>query len=177
MQVYIVNGAPQCGKTTFEQIIRASNPTYVYIYSSIDFVKEVAKYCGWEGAKTPKDRKFLSDLKQLLIDWNDIPLKKTQEFIRLTKDSYDSLDMEPDNLIFFVDVREPSEIAKFCAAIPNAKSILIHRNEAEKNIQSNASDSNYLDYTYDYVLNNNSTVDDFIAVTEEFYHTVIQGVR
>ena len=45
------------------------------IISTVDFVKEVAKFCGWNGQKTPKDRKFLSDLKNILTQWNDIPYK------------------------------------------------------------------------------------------------------
>ena len=38
--------------------------------SSITPIKDLAKLCGWGGEKNEKSRKFLSDLKQLLIDYN-----------------------------------------------------------------------------------------------------------
>ena len=32
------------------------------IVSTVDFVKEIAARWGWDGTKTPQNRKFLSDL-------------------------------------------------------------------------------------------------------------------
>ena len=32
--------------------------------STVDFVKEVARICGWKGKKDKKDREFLHDLKE-----------------------------------------------------------------------------------------------------------------
>ena len=43
--------------------------------STVDKVKEIAAECGWDGVKSPKNRKFLSDLKDLLTEWGDVPYK------------------------------------------------------------------------------------------------------
>ena len=77
MRVVIINGKSSVGKDCFvtmcKEILGAE---YVCNVSTVDFVKEVAEFCGWDGTKTPENRKFLSDLKDLLTDWNDIPLKR-----------------------------------------------------------------------------------------------------
>ena len=66
------------GKTTFEAKCKelvAANSTFWYdekqrmavdVISTVDFVKQIARECGWDGVKTPRNRKFLSDLKDLL---------------------------------------------------------------------------------------------------------------
>ena len=74
MKIYIVNGAPGSGKTTFEEYVSYISAPYCYNLSAIDFVKEVATRCGWNGSKELKDRKFLSDLKRVLTEWDDIPI-------------------------------------------------------------------------------------------------------
>ena len=45
--------------------------------STVDYVKEIATECGWDGTKTPENRKFLSDLKRVLTEWNEKPLRET----------------------------------------------------------------------------------------------------
>lgn len=42
--IYIVNGAPGAGKTTFEtNIQKCMSSSFCYILSTVDFVKEIAK--------------------------------------------------------------------------------------------------------------------------------------
>ena len=62
----------RCGKDTFATFLNEFVPTLKY--SSIDRVKEIAKLCGWNGGKTERDRKFLSDLKMLTSAYSDMPL-------------------------------------------------------------------------------------------------------
>ena len=81
LKIYVVNGAPESGKTYFERYIQQHTETPCFIYSTIDFVKDLAKLAGWDGTKTPKNRAFLSNLKDLLTEWNDIPFMKTKEYI------------------------------------------------------------------------------------------------
>ena len=73
--------------------------------SSITPILDVAKFCGWDGVKTDKSRKFLADLKQLLTDYNEMPLnyllEEQQKFI------------DGDDDVMFVHIREPHEIEKF----------------------------------------------------------------
>ena len=63
MIVLIVNGAPQAGKTTFNEMLKDMADGEVKIYSSIDYVKMIAFTLGWDGIKDDKGRKLLSDLK------------------------------------------------------------------------------------------------------------------
>ena len=61
--------------------------------------------------------------------------------------------------VMLIDVREPKEIERAKQAF-NAKTILIENNRV-KNISSNSSDANVFDYTYDFVIQNNGTLDEF----------------
>jgi hypothetical protein len=78
-QIYILNGMGGCGKDTFASFL--SEVCGVFKYSSIDRVKQIAYECGWDGGKTEKDRKFLSDLKCLLTDYNDLPFNDVRNRI------------------------------------------------------------------------------------------------
>lgn len=167
MKVYVINGAPGSGKSTFENYCFALNPIYVRIYSSIDGVKRIAKQCGWDGIKEPKDRKFLSDLKQLLIDYNNYPLKDVAEYIRIQCTWMDNRDYDSDKLVFFIDVREPSEIEKFREAF-NAEAILIQR-ASQKGLDNNADkEENFNPELYDMVIANNGTLEQLEAQAREF---------
>ena len=52
---------------------------------SVNLVKSLATMAGWDGNKTEKNRKFLSDLKDLLSNWNDVPYKETIKNIIYTE--------------------------------------------------------------------------------------------
>ena len=149
-QIFITNGMARCGKDTFAKILNEYIPTLKY--SSIDKVKEVAKLCGWTGGKSEKDRKFLSDLKQLTTEYSDMSF----EDIRLNMHKFISDDI---HYIMLIDIREPKEIERV-KQVFNAKTILIKNNRV-KNISSNNSDANVFDYTYDFVIQNNGTLDEF----------------
>ena len=73
-QIIVINGTGGCGKTTFVELTQKYGK--VINFSSVDKVKEVAKLIGWDGKKTEKDRKFLSDLK---AGDRDISLKRIME--------------------------------------------------------------------------------------------------
>ena len=158
--IYIVNGAPGCGKTTFENLCQELvKYRAVDIYSTIDFVKDVAKYCGWNGEKTPENRKFLSDLKRLLTEWDNVPYKDTVRFVEHSIQSFRDHDYRDNEYAIFLDCREPEEITKLKVAL-SAKTILIRRESSEQISTSNASDRDVLDYEYDVVIDNNGSLDD-----------------
>ena len=86
-QVFIINGSGGVGKDTFVEFVEMI-PTFEFIgenenstvwfknfeiknYSSVSKVKEIAKIIGWNGEKTERDRKFLSDLKLLTTKYKD----------------------------------------------------------------------------------------------------------
>lgn len=165
VKVVVVNGAPMSGKTTFEELCQeicdpfAKEPGFedgsilcVDICSTVDFVKIVAKQCGWDGTKDLKNRKFLSELKNLLTEWNDVPFKKIQSRINMRAKSFAAVDW-----IFFVDCREPAEIQKLKERL-NATTMLIRRESVEGNETSNSSDANVMNYNYDLTIDNNSDI-------------------
>ncbi len=162
MNIFIVNGAPGSRKTTFESLVKLEckkQNIAVEVYSTIDFVKDVAKYCGWDGTKTLENRKFLSDLKDLLTQWSDLPFKKTLNWIESIKFRMWQNDVLDKYCILFIDCREPAEIKKLCDAT-GARSLLVRRADAENTETLNHADQNVLNYNYDIVIDNNGTLED-----------------
>ena len=147
----------RCGKDTFAKYLNEIIPTLKY--SSIDKVKDIAKLCGWNGGKSEKDRKFLSDLKLLTTDYSNMPF----EAIR---DKVDDFLTDDKHLIMLIDIREPAEIDKAKSAF-EAKTILIENNNV-KIINSNMADANVFNYTYDYVVKNNGSLEEFKENVKKF---------
>lgn len=147
-QVFIINGSGGCGKDTFVSLI--SDISYTMNFSSVDKIKEIARIIGWNGGKTEKDRKLLSDLKSLCTDYNDLPLNsmksKFEEFSNSKSD------------FLFLHIREPQEIER-AKNIFNAKTILVKR-ESVEHITSNMSDANVFNYNYDVVINNDKGIEE-----------------
>lgn len=99
-KVFIINGSGGVGKDTFCEYV--GHYAKVKVISSIDLVKDYASKMGWNGSKTPRDRKFLSDLKDLLTKYNDYPFRDICQKVLWFK--------EDDNEFLFIHIREPEEI-------------------------------------------------------------------
>lgn len=142
----IVGGFPRSGKSTFVSYCKETlGALYTLDVSTVDLVKWLAAQAGWDGTKTPKNRKFLSDLKQLLIEWNDIPYKdviKNAKNARAVLNSYDIT----HTLYVFVQCREPEEIQKFVDRV-GAHTVFISRKDHEK--PTNESDIATRRYNYE----------------------------
>lgn len=149
--IFIVNGKPRAGKDTFAQILNEYMD--VYKYSSVTKVKEIAKQCGWTGAKEERDRKFLHELKMLTSAYSDMSYNDVIEEI----DKFKKGELDAD--IFVVDVREPEDIDRLVKAT-KAFTIFIENNRVPS-ITSNAADANVENYRYDFVIQNNGTLEDF----------------
>jgi hypothetical protein len=175
VKVCVINGAPGSGKTTFENICREkcnmfnrvpgfnkNHMLWIDICSTVDFVKELAFECGWDGTKTLKNRKFLSDLKDLLTEWDDVPFKKIEERAQLRARDASAVDW-----ILFVDCREPAEIQKLKERL-NAITVLIRRDSVESNETSNHADANVMNYNYDLTIFNNSDIIDLENRANDF---------
>ena len=67
--VIVINGAGGVGKDTLCDL--AAKHFKVYNVSSITPIKEIAALCGWDGSKDDRSRKFLADLKQISVEYND----------------------------------------------------------------------------------------------------------
>lgn len=144
--VFIINGSGGTGKDTFVSFVADSYSTMNV--SSVDKVKEIARIIGWSGAKTEKDRKFLSDLKLLCTGYNDMPLNSMKE-------KYEEF-VNNDSNFLFLHIREPEEIEK-ARMVFDAKTILIKK-DSVKHITSNMADANVFNYNYDVVINNNGSI-------------------
>lgn len=158
MGIYIVNGAPGAGKTTFEEIIeKIIGDNNCYILSTITPIKEIMTTIGWDGRKDLESRKLMSDLKDLLTKYNDFSFNYICDKIEEIKAEYYGYEEFPT---FFVDCREPEEIKKLCDKL-DAKSLLIRRASAENSETSNHADEEVLNYNYDIVIENNGDLRDF----------------
>lgn len=155
-KIILVNGKPGSGKTTFANL--SKKVIDAYSYSSIDFIKEVARDCGWDGiSKTEKDRKFLSDLKELTTEYSDLSRKKVidfaNRFVEFHKNS------KSNRHVLLIDVREPVDLDYLKNAL-GAETLLVS-NPRAKDITSNMADANVLNYDYDYVILNHGTIEEF----------------
>ena len=150
VKVVICNGFPGSGKSTFQRECEMARydigDGFCVSVSTVDFVKRVAHCAGWDMTKTPENRKFLSDLKQLLAEWNDGPY---QEIVKVIK-KYQNSRYE---WILFVDSREPAEIERFKNEF-GATTVLVRRLGDEIQELSNESDANVLNYDYDFIVRN-----------------------
>ena len=159
--IYIVNGSGGTGKDTFCNIIKEYSGHDTFIISSVDEVKKKAKLLGWDGvSKTEKDRKFLSDLKDLCTWYNDAPYNYIREQIMY-------FEATPKSEIMFIHIREPKEIEKLKNTYPYIKTILI-TNKNVPIITSNSGDGGVFNYDYDYNIKNDGTLDDLKNTALDF---------
>jgi hypothetical protein len=142
--VVIVNGRGGVGKDTLCNSVGSVFRTASI--SSIDPIKKIAQEYGWKGEKDERSRKFLADLKQVFIDYNDLPttyiLRKYTRFLQNKKD------------ILFVHIREGSEIDKLKKKIKIPCVTILIRSDREKG-WGNTSDDNVEAYAYDIYFDNN----------------------
>ena len=165
--VIIINGKGGVGKDT---LCNASkNYFFSEMVSAITPIKELAKSCGWKGDKSAKSRKFLSDLKRLLIEYNDLPnnylISKYHDFLMSTND------------ILFVQIRESDQIEAFCEKLTTHYFTLLvksNRNNFEKKQLGNISDDAVDDYSYDYTYWNDAPLD---GVGDSFFSFLVNTFK
>jgi len=168
--VIIINGSAESGKDTLCTL--AAKHYRCQNHSSIDPIKEMARVGGWFGVKDTRSRRLLSDLKNLMIAYNDCPTKylirKYYEFER------------SDDDILFVHIREPDEIRKFMDAIKPSEDVLLRdfailvRRSAAPKMLGNAADDGVADYPYDAFFVNDTDMD---VAEEKFVHMVETAIR
>ena len=131
--VVVINGAGGVGKDTMCSF--AARVYKVRNVSSVDPIKAIARMAGWDGDKSDKSRKMLSDLKMLFTQYNDLCL-------RYIKEQYQQF-LQGDEQVMFVHIREPEEIARFVETAPeHIRTLLIRNSSKEQHVYSNVSDDN-----------------------------------
>lgn len=162
----VINGVGGCGKDTLVSIV--SKYYSVLNISSITPAKEVLANCGWDGEKSDRYRKFLSDLKNLMIEFNNYPttylLNKQDEF--LSTDEYQ---------VMFVHCREGEEIEKFVSrAKGRVVTLLIYpRTELQGKVFGNSSDDCVYDYKYDFEYYNTQSLENIDSDFMNFFNKKI----
>ena len=164
MKIFIVNGIGASGKSSFEQYVQeVTKDKPVIITSIIDYVKDIDICAGWDGGKTMADRKFLSNLKDILTEWNDSPM---QEIVNQIEDIRVH---EGDDSIVFIDMREPDDIDRFIAnSKDEVSTVLVRRIEKEGTNYGNRADDNVFNYNYDIVIENNKDLLDLRSAAVTF---------
>ena len=165
-KVYITNGSAENVKDTFAEIL-AKNIS-VFKYSSIDHEKEMFEVVGVSKEnKTEKKRRLWSDGKDLLTKYDDIPFKDIASIVADFKNN------KIETEVLLIDIREPDEIARAVETF-GAETILV-RNPNAKKIESNHADRDVENYNYDYIIENNGTLEQLEACTKEFVKYVIKN--
>ena len=165
-KVFITNGSAENGKDSFADFVGKYIPTYKY--SSIDLVKEMFEVVGvTKDDKTEKKRKLWSDGKDLLTAYDDIPFKDITSIVADFKNN------KIETEVLFIDIREPEEISRAVESFV-AETILVRKPDAKK-IESNHADRDVENYEYDYIIENDGTLEQLDKVAKIFCCDVICG--
>lgn len=150
--VVVINGAGGVGKDTLCEL--SAKHFRVKNISSVDPIKEIARYCGWTGVKDDRARKFLADLKRLTAEYNDFPTNWARA-------EYDKFLLTEDEILF-VHIREPHEIEKFVRATGGAAKTLLIRGGSRQRQEAygNSADDCVENYSYDYYFQNDMSLED-----------------
>lgn len=147
-KIFILNGSGGCGKDTLVDIISSEFNGEIINVRSSDEVKRVAKILGWDGNKDEKGRRFLAELMNSIIKYNDGIFNYWCKFI---------VNNSKKGNIIFLHVREPGEISKYVKQF-NCKTILVRRDNIE--VPNNNADLGVLDFDYDIIIDNNGSLEE-----------------
>ena len=164
VKVYVINGRGGKGKDTVCSILAAmcdSSDIYFESFDSARLTKKIAKECGWDNKKDDRGRKLLADIQTALIEYDDIPFKKTHAAV-----CRELSNMRNKN-VFFIHAREPREITKYVDAF-DAKTVLVV-NDNVPDVTSNHADASVLEYKYDFIIENNGSITDLKQTVLDFF--------
>jgi len=160
-KIIVINGNGRSGKDTLVNYVsKITKGWHIINVTSISIVMKAAEILGWKGKKTEKDRKFLSELKSLSTWYNNQPLDYCVF----------SIEKAPEDSIIFIHIREPEEIQNLYEELYRRKimcewkTVLIERFEKE---YGNLSDDSVKDFSYDFYIKNDGTIEDLQKKTED----------
>ncbi len=166
-KIFVQNSVGGSGKDTWASLLSKYIPTLKY--SIVDLPKEAAKVLGWDGGKTEKDRRFLSDIMDLSTEYNDAPFEDVLSLVTDFKNNKDFAEYKA----LIIDMRDPKDIARAVETF-GAETILI-RNPNVKKIESNHADRDVENYEYDYIIENDGTLEQLDKVAKIFVCDAICG--
>lgn len=109
----------------------------------------------------------MSDLKDLLTEWNDVPYQQIRSEIAKIYLIAEQYGLDHNKFVIFIHCREPEEIQRFVDEY-QAITVLMRRREVEGNPQSNHSDSEVFNYNYDIIIWNDEDLE-FLKGTANFF--------
>lgn len=164
-RILFINGVARSGKDTFLNFLREEwSKTLnagVYSYSTIDMFKRIARdHFKWDGNKDEAGRKLLADLKFIYTRYNpDFIVNFVNEKLQYVYSN--------PNTILTICAREPLEIALAKAHFGDQMTtVLIDRPGTY--IPNNEADQEVFDYTYDYIIDNSSTLEELKETVKTF---------
>lgn len=163
-RIVIINGSGGSGKSTFvrlcKEILESQTNWNVLELSTVDWVKAVAQFAGWDGSKEEKDRKFLHELKMALEEWDNSPNQKVFDQINVVLNNEI---LNKRNWLFFVNIREPKCIGAFIKQNETATGLscktMLVENANVAPIISNPADGEVHCYHYDTIISNSSDLE------------------
>ena len=147
-KILIINGSGGVGKDTFVDLM--ARHAKVIHTSIVNPTKELARKIGWNGGKTEKDRKFLSDMKILIDEYND------ENYSQMRKIMKDFTEGRLDAEILCIDMREKEQIERAKKEF-GASTVLVTR-ASVPHIVSNMADKGVFDIEYDYQIKNDGSL-------------------
>ena len=183
-KIVIINGKGGSGKDTFVKFCEDFGTTQHFVeienISTVDCVKEIASSMLVDVEnKTEKERKLLSGLNHILNEYNWYPLKSTVNKTAYSMYAYKYLGIYG---IIFIHCREPEYINKlkeFFAENEDTKDVpvetLLIRNPNVPDITTNESDRNVENYEYDFIIDNDGTLDDLREKAETYMKLWLEG--
>ncbi len=159
-KVYVINGPAGTGKDTFIHIFGEllAGKLHVATYSAVDEVKQyLREQEDWDGVtKDAYWRNRMYEVKMQMVADNDRPTRYLLESV------YNA----PDDSVIFLHIREPQEILKVLAALPEAETIHLDSERVAR--FDNPADAQTNDFIYTHYLRNDGTVDEFIEAVRQF---------
>ena len=157
MKVFVINGYPQSGKSTFVEYVRKYAP--VVEYSTVGFIKDFLTSLGWNGEKDPKSRKCLSDIKDALTEWRDMSVVMLGKTVMMYAANNVKMNI-------FVMSREPAEIERIAKEYRAIK-VFVDRGTKPTDF-SNHADKDVEKVQYDITISNTGTLEDLEQTAETF---------
>ena len=170
MKVIIINGKGGAGKDLFVELCQNFYDP-IYSFSTVYDIKLLARFAGWDEQKDERGRRLLSDLKEVMTNYNDFPFTKTVNKVKAATKRHNALYPNGNEPIIFIHCREPKEIQRLVDYF-NAKTLLIIRKDIEDKHYGNESDDNVMDYKYDHICYNNGNKEDLKNTAEHFMFVI-----
>lgn len=152
-KLIIINGVAGVGKDTFVGLVKKYSKHNVINRSVISPVKKALFDLVGNYVKTDEYRSLLSKTCDLWEKHNDGPVSWS---IR----EYASISNNSNGNIMFLHCREPNRISEISNVIgDDCETLLIDTKSRIKHVPQNESDKNVRGYDYDYVINNDGSIE------------------